>query len=259
MTSGTPLRNLLISALLVLSALPLWAEQKKRGVQKPPPSSAVPVSPPPAAEATIVGTVVDAVSNGPVINAEIFATSIRGYARTGGDGVFKMKVPVGGTVTLTISRFGYETQTATVVVASAGSLSQRFSMTSKPTVMIRTVSGTVYQIANETVEFGYIVPFGGFVKDRKVSMCKSDGTPFTPETSEMKRVRGPAVTVPNSPCCSTGGSASGVTLELRTGESSQAFFVDSCFGYAMEVIALDQVKASLVDIKLTEVAEIVFP
>ena len=90
-------------------------------------------------------------------------------------------------------------------------------------------------------------------------MCKSDGTPFTPETSEMKRVRGPAVTVANSPCCSSGGSASGVTIELRNGESTQAVFGDSCFGYAMEVIGLDQAKAQLVDIKLTEVSEIVFP
>jgi carboxypeptidase family protein len=257
MISGTPFRNLLITVLLVLSALPLWADQKKRGVQKPP-SAGVPVSPP-AAEATIVGTVVDAVSNGPVINAEIFATSIGRYARTGGDGVFRLKVPVGGTVTLTISRFGYERQTVTVAVASAGSLPQRFSMTSTPSVMIRTISGTVYQIATETVEFGYNVPFGGFNKDRKVTMCKPDGTPFSPETSEMKRVRGPAVMVANSPCCGAGGSASRVTLDLRSGESTQAFFSDSCFGYAMEVIGLDQVTAQLVDIKLTEVNEIVFP
>ena len=107
MTPATPLRNLLISALVVLSALPLWADQRKRGVQKPPNPGTV--SPPPAAaEVTIAGTVVDAVSNGPVISAEIFATSVSRYARTGADGVFFMKVPSGIPITLNISRFGYE-------------------------------------------------------------------------------------------------------------------------------------------------------
>lgn len=257
MISGPPLRNLLISALLVLSALPLWADQKKRGVQKPP-SAGVPVSPP-AAEATIAGTVVDAVSNGPVIDAEIFATNIGRYSRTGGDGVFFLKVPVGLPINLTISRFGYEPSTTTVTVSAAGNSSQRFSLNPMAPVVVRTTSGTLYQLASDTVEFGYVVPFSGFVKGRKLTMCKPDGTPFNPETSEMKRVRGPAVTVANSPCCSQGGSASGVTLELRSGESTQAVFSDSCYGYAMEVIGLDQAKASLVDIKLTEVAEIVFP
>lgn len=257
MTPGTPLRNLLISALLVLSALPLWADQKKRGVQKPPAAGISP--PPPAAEATIVGTVVDALSGGPVIDAEVFAASIGRYSRTRGDGVFFMKVPVGVPINLAISRFGYERSTTTVTVSAAGNSPQRFSLNPTAPVVVRTTSGTLYQLASDTVEFGYVVPFSGFVKDRKVTMCKPDGTPFTPETSEMKRVRGPAVTVANSPCCSAGASASGVILELRSGESTQAFFADSCFGYAMEVIGLDQAKASLVDLKLTEVSEIVFP
>lgn len=257
MTSGTPLRNLLISVLVVLSALPLWADQRKRGVQKPPNPGTV--SPPPSSgEVTIVGTVVDSVSNGPVINAEIFAPSVSRYSRTGSDGIFFMKVPSGVPTTLNISRFGYERSTMTVTV-SAATVQQRFSLKPTPPVMVRTTSGTVYHFASETVEFGYVVPFSGFIKDRRVTMCRADGTSFAPETSEMKRVQGPAVVAQNSPCCSAGRSASGVTLELRSGETTQAFFVDSCFGYAMEVIGLEQAKAQLVDIKLTEVTEIVFP
>lgn len=260
MTSGSPrpLRNLLITALLVLSALPLSADQKKRGVQKPP-STGAPVSPPPAAaEATIDGTVVDALSNAPVIGADVFAQSLGRYSRTSSAGVFIMKVPAGQPVTLTISRYGYQRVITTVNVSAAG-LSQQFSMNPNPTVLVRTTAGVVHQLAAETVEFGYLVPLTGFVKDRTVSMCKPDGTAFAPKTEDMKRIQGPAVTVAASPCCSQGGSASGVTLDMRDGERTQAFFTDSCFGYAMEVIGLEQTKASLVDIKLTEISEIVFP
>jgi hypothetical protein len=258
MTSGSPrpLRTLLISALVVLSALSLSADQKKRGVQRPPAAGIV--SPPPVAEALIVGSVVDAVTNTPVINADVSARDLGRFSRTDAQGVFRMTVPANTPVVLRISRFGYQPLNPTLTVAS-GTTSRSFSMTALPAVVIRTVSGAVHQVASDTVEFGYLVPFGGFIKDRIATMCKGDGTPFTPQTNEIKRVAGPAVVVANSPCCSPSSSASGVMLEMRNGENLQAFFADSCFGYAMEVIGLDQAKATLVDIKLTEVSEIVFP
>ncbi len=248
------IRSIFTAALVLLSALPMSADGgKKRAVQKPP--QGVPVSPP-QAEATLIGTVVDAMTGTPVINADVSATTIDRFTRTDGAGTFTMRVPPDRAISLTISRSGYQTFTTTVTVPS-GTTSQRFQLISNPTVQIRTTSGVTYEVDVETVEFGYIVPFAGFTKDRKITMCKPDGSAFSPDRNDIKRIQGPSTQASNS-CC-TSGPISGVTLELKNGERTQAFFTDSCFGYSMLVLGLDHTKAQLVDVKFTDVAEVVFP
>ena len=260
MTRVNPLHKLIITLLVVFTAVSLSAEQKKRGVQKPgSPATVSPPPPPtpPPATAAVLGSVIDAVSRGPVVSADVFASSGR-YVKTDAQGNFKILMVPGDPTVLKIQRFGYQRLETTVVVPT-GNLSQQFSLTPLPTVSVRTVAGVTIPLATETVEFGYLVPFAGLVKDRRLAMCKLDRSEFTPETTEIKRIIGPAVAVTSTPCCPSGSPGSKITVELRTGERVEAVFNDSCYGYAMEVVGLNQVTANLVDLKLTEVAEVVFP
>jgi hypothetical protein len=262
MTPRLALRNFFIAILLLASAVPASAtDGKKRAVQKPGTTAVSPPAPPATPpEATLAASVRDAVSDLPVINADVQANygTVTRFTRTNQNGSFTLdKMPLGVSFNLVISRDGYETFTTSKVLGVA-TVVDRFQMAPRPTVQIKTASGAVHQVASNTIEFGYIVPFSGFTKDRKPSMCKADGTPFAPDRDEIKRLVGPATLVSNARCCDR-GPAMAVTLELRSGETTQAFFTDSCFGYAMLVVGLDQRKGTQVDVKLTDVTEIVFP
>lgn len=262
MTPGNTTRNIVAISLVVLSAIPAFAnEGKKRGVQKPPPGGII-ISPPapPAGvpEVELVANVRDAATDLPVINADVFSTNPDRHTRTDANGAFRMKLPAASSINLLITRSGYQPFTITVTTAALGTFVDRFRMTAKPTVQIRTTAGVVHQIASDTIEFGYIVPFSGFTKDRKAEMCRADGSDLSADRDDIKRIQGPATVVPNPKCCDR-GPLSMINVELRNGETTQGFFKDSCFGYAMLVIGLGQTSGQQVDVRLTEVAEIVFP
>ncbi len=260
MTPGNTLRNIAALSLVVLSAIPAFAaDGKKRGVQKPPSNPIVSPQPPPGtAEVTLAAGVRDDVTDLPVINAEVFATNPDRYARTDANGAFTMKLPAGAAVNLQILRAGYKPYATTITTAALGIFVQRYRMTANPTVQIRTTAGVVHQIASDTIEFGYIVPFSGFTKDRTAEMCRADGSALSADRDDIKRVQGPATLVTNSKCCDRGPVAM-VLLEMRNGERTPGYFKDSCFGYAMLVIGLGQTTGQQIDVRLSEVTEIVFP
>jgi len=259
LTPGPLLRNLVVLSLVVLSAIPAFAaDGKKRGVQKPPGNPIISPPPPAAAEVTLDAGVRDAVTDLPVINADVFSTNPDRHARTDANGAFTMKLPAGAAVNLLISRAGYKTFTTTITTAALGTFVDRYRLTPNPTVQIRTIAGVVHQIASDTMEFGYIVPFSGFTKDRKAEMCRTDGSSLSADRDDIKRVQGPATLALNTKCCDR-GPLSMVVLDMRNGEHTQGYFKDSCFGYGMLVIGLGQTTGQQIDVKLTEVAEIVFP
>jgi hypothetical protein len=144
------------------------------------------------------------------------------------------------------------------ITTRAGTTTQRFPLVARPTVQVRTTAGATYPLATETVEFGYVVPFSGFTKDRAANMCRRDGSQFLPDRDQIRRIEGPAKQTTSAACCANGPVTS-VTIEMKSGEKDEAFFVDSCFGYTMEIIGLDNVTAKIVDLKLADVAEVVFP
>jgi len=156
---------------------------------------------------------------------------------------------------LTFARSGYETFTTTVSVR--GDEAQTFRLIPKATVNIRTSAGASYDVDPETVEFGYVAPFTGYNKDTKLNLCKGGGESFMPDRTEIKRITGAAQL--NDPKCCAQFSIPAINVELKSGGTTTAGFVDACFGYKVDIVAQDHVTALPVYFHFTDLAEVTFP
>ncbi|HUP48029.1 MAG TPA: carboxypeptidase-like regulatory domain-containing protein [Thermoanaerobaculia bacterium] len=212
------------------------------------------VSLPVVAEATLSGEVRDLTTSGAVV--EVAVEGPRRFARSDDSGKFTMQLPVGLPVTLSFSRTGYETLTETITIA--GNTSRTFHLRSLPTATITDTSGRSSVVDSDTVEFGWAIPFLGYRRDRMAEMCRAGGVKFTLDRSEIDRIEGPAVVTTDAACC-TQGPLTGAVFELATGERVTAYFLDSCDGAIMEVIARDHVTYQLVFVPFSQLREVVFP
>jgi len=170
-------------------------------------------------------------------------------------GNFFIKLVPGTPAPLTFARSGYETFTTTVSVR--GDEAQTFRLIPKATVNIRTSAGASYDVDPETVEFGYVAPFTGYNKDTKLNLCKGGGESFMPDRTEIKRITGAAQL--NDPKCCAQISIPAINVELKSGGTTTAGFVDACFGYKVDIVAQDHVTALPVYFHFTDLAEVTFP
>jgi subtilisin family serine protease len=85
----------------------------------------------------VVGTVTEAAGGAPIAGANV--TDGSASTVTGPDGRYSLTVPA-GTATITVSKFGYATESATVTVAESAVVTQDFALDRLPNV---TVSGRV--------------------------------------------------------------------------------------------------------------------
>jgi hypothetical protein len=235
------MRRLFLVLALSLLALPSFA-QKRRAVSAP----AFP-------EATLTADLVDSVTNKPVIMAEVSGSGI--FARSNRLGQITVKVPVGPAVDLTITRTGYETKTEKV--SFNGDTKRTFTLKAKPTVKATNKDGVQYELDADSVEFGYAEFFLGYRRDSKAKMCKPGGGEFTLERDKVKRLHGPAFTDADLNCCANGTPA-GIEVQLASGETTRAYFVDSC-GHSEEVIGRDHATWDLVYLKVVDLVDVVFP
>ena len=237
-----------VAMALVAAAVPVFA-QKHRAVRHPSP-------PGPALTVTATGTVVDDVTGLPVAFAEVRLGSRRDVANR--QGQFRiLSTTIYGAADVTATRSGYSQGKVTISTAGAHSgLTIRMAPT--PTVTLRLTSGTQHQVDFESVEFGYVPPFGSYNKSSSEDFCKTDGSPLTLEKGQIARFTGPATLESFSPCCGTGPLLK-VTAQLKTGETLPLYFTDSCQGYTVDFIGRDHVTGDFVFAKFTDVAEIVFP
>ncbi|HEX9162743.1 MAG TPA: carboxypeptidase regulatory-like domain-containing protein [Thermoanaerobaculia bacterium] len=203
-------------------------------------------------EAQLTATIVDASTGRPVAQAHVTAGTHAGF--TDATGKITLNVPIGRDVAVTVTRVGYETFTTTLHVD--GSSTQTFRVTSKPTVHLRLVTGTTAELDTDSVEFGYSAPFS-LTKDSKMNLCQNGGNPFTPDRSEIQRIT-PGGQISDATCCSS-GPIPAVTVQLKSGSSVTAGFVDACFGYKVDVIALDHTTGQPVSFHFSDIAELTFP
>jgi hypothetical protein len=103
-----------------------------------------------------------------------------------------------------------------------------------------------------------MVPFSGYVRDDAGKFCKGDGSEFHPNKSTIKRFIGPAVAGQNDACCKDKQTLK-ARIELKTGEQSDVYFADACFGYEVDFIGRDHTAGEFVYLKFTDISEIVFP
>ncbi len=243
------LRRSVVLALMAtcLIAVPSQAS-KRRAVRHPRPAIELTV--------TVSGVVTDNVTGAPVINARV--TIDRKFDTTDSTGRYELRnVTTPSPANVVVERSGYTTKT--VAVTSGGTQTLNIGVDPTPTVRVRKIDNTVIDIDNESVLFGYPVPFSGYREDESEDFCKQDGSTVSIHRSQLRKINGPAVPVNFSPCCTTGETVR-INAELKTGEVTNLYFVDACNGFPnIDVKGRNHVTGATLYIPFAEIAEITFP
>lgn len=238
----TRLLFLVVLSTLVL-AIPAFAG-KRRAVEHPTVSTS-----------DITGIVRDSVTGSPVITARVEAGGE--HVNTNEEGRFVLhNIDLTAPVSLTVDRTGYVSKTVTVSFGNAQNLT--IQLAPEPTASLRKTNGTVLQLDYDSVEFGFLNGFSGYIQAPSEDFCRPDGTFVTVDRSEMKRLIGPAVRVAHAPCCKT-SEVFKIQVELRNGTTTDVYFDDSCSGYPVDVIARNHVTGVYEYVPFTDTAELVFP
>ncbi|HJQ36219.1 MAG TPA: carboxypeptidase-like regulatory domain-containing protein [Thermoanaerobaculia bacterium] len=228
----------------VLLSLPLFAAARMR--------SALPDLGP-AAQVSLKGTVTDAVTGLPVAYATI--TVANRSVITSSLGKFSLKpVNTPGDINVTAGRTGYSS--STIRLTGIGTQEVNFRLQSRPTASLKKVDGTTLDVDDDSVKFGYIVPFMNYQTSTGNLFCMNGATQTRVAMADITRVTASGTSVPGS-CCQRPGAR--VLLELRDGTLNDATFVDSCFGYTVDVIARNHSTGEYVYVPFSEVSEIDFP
>lgn len=241
-------RRLAVLSLVValLFALPA-AAGKRRAVRHP--------SAGPQLTAVITGTVLDAVTGAPISKARVTAGD--DFANTSDSGKFKLDDVVSyGSILLRVERSGYTEKTFTFT--SGGTIDQTIRLDPTPTVRVLKSDGATLDLDNESIEFGYAVPFSGYRKADFEDFCFADGTKQVLDRTQIKKITGPATLATQSSCCAE-RQVQKVTLELRTGATVDAYFVDSCEGYTVDLLGREHVSGDFKYTKFSDIREVVFP
>lgn len=204
----------------------------------------------------ISGTVVDDVTGQPIAAIRVSAGNKSDTTET--DGKFKLKnvTSYQGKFGLEASRTGYTTQRVEITEPST-TLVIRVRPT--PTVTLRKTNGANLQIDYESVVFGYPIPFSGYVSGPSDDFCRPNGSAVTIDRSQVRRFVGPATLVTQASCCQS-HQVLKVNVELKTGETTDVFFADSCSGIAsIDFIGRNHVTGVMEYTPFKDITEIVFP
>ena len=234
--------------IVVLLSLPSFAAPRRRSVGAPEPDSGA------AGTVSYRGTVTDAATGLPIAFATI--TAGKGLrATTSRAGTFSFSgVTIPGDVEVTAGRTGY--RSSTVRISGTGTHELNFRLQGRPVITLRKTDGTTVALDDDSVKFGYVVPFSSYQTAYGNDFCMTDGTQAKIPMAQMVRITGPGTSVPTS-CCQRAGQR--VHLELRDGTIQDATFIDSCYGYQVDLIGRDHVTGDGVYVSFGEVSEVVFP
>jgi hypothetical protein len=126
-------------------------------------------------------------------------------------------------------------------------------------VSVQLTSGQTVHLDADSVQFAYVLPFETPQGSNAASFCRSDGTAWTPDRSEISQITGPATTITNSACCKL-GPLLGVDVKLKSGgQTLKVTFADSCFGYDIDFVGRDHESAQYLYFNFKDVALITFP
>jgi len=238
----------LATVLMFVAALPVMAAQKHRAVSKP-------INTP--FTASIKGSVLDASSGQPVAFATIAISNLK--VTTTKEGTFELNNVTGNGVNVPVvaSRSGYNSDTQTI--AGNGSFTLTFHLQSRPTIAVRLTNGSTVQLDDDSVKFGYLILFSGYITTTSQQFCKSDGTRVTVPITDIKKITGPSQIVTNSSCCTRlNAELQRVKVEQKNGQVDDMTFKDSCDGYNVDFLGHDHTTGDNVFYKFSEIAEITF-
>ena len=243
-------RNLAVALAAVLClTLPAQAAKRRAASTRSP-----------GAEFTIEkisGQVLDSVTGQPVPFAAVSAGN-RGDT-TDAQGNFELKnVRGNGYLTFEVDRTGYKPYSSQFKPSDTPTMTIRIAPTK--TVTIRKTNSETVEVDMESLKFGYPVPFSGYREAESDDFCTvSNGTKSYIHRSQMLKLTGPATLVPGGACCDA-GSAYKMSLTLKTGQTTDVIFTDTCEErYKVDVGARVHASGAFVHIPITDISEIVFP
>jgi hypothetical protein len=242
---------------LAAMAIPLGA-QTPNATAPPRRRSALPPGVP---TVKISGVITDATTGKPLAGATASADG-RPSAPTGADGKYELLVVKGRNVAVTGSQFAYFPKTQPVFGAEGAVLN--FALEPKATVTVKLTAPQgdpakdTYELEIDSSQFAYLIPFSGYARADAGNFCKDDGTSFTPDKHDIKRVIGPATPVSFAKCC-TIGPIMKATVEMKNGQVIPVYFNDSCFGNEVDFLGREKSSGTYQYFKFTDIAEIDFP
>jgi hypothetical protein len=129
--------------------------------------------------------------------------------------------------------------------------------TARPIVTVKLSSGKTYDLVVDSAKFAWYRVFADYAKFDNANLCKTDGSSFAPNKTEIARIVGPFTRVNFSPCCSRGPVIT-ATLQMKTGEIMQVYFNDSCYDDELDFIGRERGTGTWYYLKFDDIAEIDF-
>src|SRR5438067_8658987 len=242
MTLVSRSRLLVVLVLTTLTAIPMTAATTKRRAVGPLP------------DVTITGTVTDSTTGQPVRGVEIWNGNKRSQA-TGDDGKYSITLPANRSTQIIAKYFAFQSLSKTIVPTQG--LTVDFSLAPNPAVTVKTTNGDTFVLDLGTTQFGYVIVFSGYVRDDNANFCKPDGTAWAPNKSEFKRITGPGTMVNFTPCCASGPVLT-VNVEMKSGEKTAAYFVDSCNTNEPDLIGRERSTGNFRYLPFKDIAQVDF-
>jgi len=212
------------------------------------------VAPPVAGPATpITGAVKDA-SNGLAVQQATVSYGDQSV-RTNGIGEFVLNIPTGTPVSISVQHPAFAPFQKTVTAQNGVKLD--IGLTELPSVTVKTTAGVTYTVDIGTAVFAYALPFSSYIPSDNANFCKPDGSEFTPNKLEFRKIVGPATSSTLGTCCD--GPLLTASAEMKTGGTTPVFFKDSCHFTEVDFGGRDKATGLFRWVKFTDVAEIDFP
>jgi len=234
------------AASLLIAASPLLAAANKQHAVIPVPN------------VTISGVVKDANTGAPIAGAVAHSGAFySSQTGTGTDGKYTLRLPGGRMTSVTVDDFAYESVNVNLIPVN-GAVVDLMLTTSRPVVTVKLTNGETHVLDLGTSQFGWLTTFSGYIRSDAASFCKPDGSAFAPAKTEIAKFIGPAVSVDFSACCKR-GPVLRATVELKSGETTQVYLNDSCFGNEVAFLGRERSTGLYAYFKFTDIAEIDFP
>jgi len=236
--------RILATSLIVVS-VPLFAADRRERAAAATPT------------VTIRGVVRD--SSGTPVAAAIVHSGTYSSNRYGNgtpsNGKYSLTIPAGRPTVVTVEDFAFEPITAMITPANDATVD--FTLTTpRPAVTVKLTNGETHILDRGTSKFAYYIVFAGYARFDHANLCRTDGSSFAPNKSELAKI-GPPTLVNFSPCCARGPIMT-ANVEMKSGEKMQVYFNESCFGSELDFLGRERSTAVYNYFKFEDIAEIDF-
>lgn len=240
-----------LAATVALVALPSHA-QRRRAVSHPTSAGRI-------TAAKISGTVVDDVTGQPVLFVQVKAGDRSDITDSAGKFLIRNATGLGGKIVVEAARTGYTAKSVELTTGGEHVINVRLQP--RPTVHVKKLDNSTVELDAESIEFGYPVLFSGYAAAAFEEFCKPDGTAITVNRSDIRRVNGVATKAVQSACCGT-KEVEKINVELKTGEITDLYFVDTCNNgnvSSIDLIGRNHATGKIEYTAFSAISEVVFP